>query len=261
MPTLPGATEDRTSAEARLVGSDRVLAVLVELAKYPDGVDLSGLAQAVGSPKPTVHRALASLRRAGLAAQNGHGHYVLGDEFLRMAFAHHEVRPDSVRIEPVLAQLSERYGETVHYAVLDGPSVVYRAKRDPQAGAVRLTSTIGGRNPAHLTAVGKLLLSYLLPDLPAVRAWVGDRALEVRTANSLSSAKALHAELTRIRAVGYGVDDQENEPGVNCVAVPAFLNSPTAPSGAVSISALSYRTPLRTLVDELPSIRRIVACS
>jgi hypothetical protein len=45
--------------------------------------------------------------------------------------------------------------------VLDGRSVVLRSKVDPSAGAVKLSSTIGRRNPAHCTAVGKLLLSYL----------------------------------------------------------------------------------------------------
>src|SRR3954468_10869575 len=147
---------------ARLVGSDRVLAVLKELARYPDGVGLEELTRVIGSPKPTVHRALRALRRAGLADQDTRGHYLLGDEFLRMAFAHHEARPEHIRVRPLLETLAGRFGETAHSAVLDGREVVYRAKVDPPTGAVRLTSTIGGRNPAHATAVGKLLLAYRL---------------------------------------------------------------------------------------------------
>lgn len=41
-----------------------------------------------------------------------------------------------MRIAPVLNELAERYGETVHYAVLEGPSIVYRAKADPKVGPV-----------------------------------------------------------------------------------------------------------------------------
>ena len=52
----------------------------------------------------------------------------------------------------------------MHYTVLDGDSVVYRAKVDRAAGAVRLTSVVKGRNPAHCTAADKLLLSYRLLD-------------------------------------------------------------------------------------------------
>ncbi|MEV4250373.1 IclR family transcriptional regulator [Streptosporangium canum] len=245
-------------SDAKLVGSDRVLAVLAELARHPNGIGLEEMARAVDSSKPTVHRALASLRRAGFAAQNGHGRYLLGNEFLRMAFAHQEARPDHVRVMPVLEALCDRYGETVHYAVLDGTSVVYRSKLDPPARAVRLTSVVGGRNPAHCTAVGKILLAAALRDEDAVRAWVGDRTLERPSERSIGTAEELHAELVRIRDRGYATDDQENEPGVNCVAVPAYLTSPTAPSGAISVSGLAYRTPLRKLVDDLPAIHAIV---
>jgi DNA-binding IclR family transcriptional regulator len=242
----------------RLVGSDRVLAVLAELARHPDGVGLEEMARAVTSPKPTVHRALAALRRAGFASQDGYGRYVLGDEFLRLAFAHHEARPDHVRVLPVLRELCDRYGETVHYATLDGRSVVYRSKLDPATGAVRLSSTVGGRNPAHTTAVGKLLLSYALDGPAAVHAWVGDEPLSTPTERSIGTAERLAAELERTRERGYATDDQESDPGVNCLAVPAYLTSPSVPSGAISISGLAYRTPLATLVAEVPVIRAIV---
>jgi IclR family acetate operon transcriptional repressor len=245
--------------ETRLVGSDRVLAVLRELAQHGPGIGLEALAKAVDSPKPTVHRALAALRRAGLAAQDGRGRYVLGDEFLRLAFAHYEARPDHVRVAPALERLAGLFGETAHYAVLDGRSIVYRAKVDPPTGAVRLTSTIGGRNPAHCTAVGKLLLSYQLPDDAAVAAWVGSGELERRTENTKASAIELRRELNTIRQQQFAVDDEENEPGVTCLAVPVFLASPTVPSGAISVSALSYRTPLRVLREALPEIQAIAA--
>ena len=256
--TPPGEDSPTTADGTRLVGSDRVLAVLKELARHPGGVGLEELTRVMGSPKPTVHRALGALRRAGLADQDARGRYVLGDEFLRMAFAHHEARPDHVRVRPVLDALAGRFGETAHYAVLDGHEVVYRAKVDPPTGAVRLTSTIGGRNPAHTTAVGKLLLARRLGTVEEVGAWIGARALERRTARSLCTAAALHEDLTATRERGYGVDDQENETGVNCLALPVYLTSPTTPSGAVSISALAYRTPLASLVDALDEIRALL---
>ncbi|HEY4456417.1 MAG TPA: IclR family transcriptional regulator [Pseudonocardiaceae bacterium] len=242
----------------RLVGADRVLAVLRELAGYPSGVGLDELAKAVASPKPTVHRALVALRRAGFASLDGRGHYVLGDGFLRLAFAHHELRPDHVRVHPLLVELANRFGETAHYAVLDDRSIVYRSKVDPPTGAARLTSTIGGRNPAHCTAVGKLLLARALPDDESVAAWVRTGGLERRTERTITTAAKLAAQLRTIRDQGYAVDDQENEVGVNCIAVPIFLTSPRVPSGAISISALAYRTPLPCLVDALPDIMSIV---
>lgn len=248
-----GATADR------LVGSDRVLAVLAELARHPEGIGLDDMARAMDSPKPTIHRALASLRRAGLAAQDGRGHYTLGDELIRMAFTYHEARPEHLRVTATLQALAERFGETVHYAVLDGRDVVYRAKVDSPVGAVRLSSTVGGRNPAHSTGVGKLLLSHSLPNLESVRLWVGEEPLQARTANTLTTADGLHEQLSQIRRLGYAVDDQENEPGINCIALPVYLGSPATPSGAVSVSALAYRTPLQRLIDDVATMREIVA--
>ncbi|MGO4145708.1 IclR family transcriptional regulator [Paenarthrobacter sp. YAF11_1] len=259
MNSIPQNDKTEQGQDEKLVGSDRVLAVLVELARHPEGSGLDELAKALSSAKPTVHRALASLRRAGLAGRDGRGRYSLGDEFLRMAFAHHEARPDHLRVQPILERLAERYGETAHYAVLDGPDIVYRAKVDPSVGAMKLTSTIGGRNPAHATGVGKMLLALQLPDLESVQTWVGERELVRRTEHTATTAQELHAALTLVRERGYSIDDQENEPGVNCVALPIYLSSPSVPTGAISISALSYRTPLQTLVDDLPAIRKIIA--
>ena len=231
------------AAPDRLVGVHRVLAVLKELARYPDGGGLDELTLAVGSPKPTVHRALAALRQAGLADQDARGRYRLGDEFVRLAFAHHEARPDHLRLQPVLEALAARFGETTHYAVLDGRNVVYRAKVEPPTGAVRLASTVGGRNPAHATAVGKVLLAYALPTRDARAPGAPPGGRPARTPHTRRTVADLHRDLEQVREHGYATDDEENEEGVNCLALPVFATSPTVPSGAMSVSGLAYRTP------------------
>lgn len=252
-------TRPTETPESRLVGSDRVLAVLRELAERPTGASLDELSKALTSPKATVHRALAALRRAGLATQDAPGHYQLGDEFLRLAFTHHEARPDHVRVQPALETLAARFGETAHYAVLDGGSVVYRAKVDPPAGGVRLTSVVGGRNQANATGVGKLLLAFALPDDASVRAWADGRHLEARTPRTITTTEGLVTALAEARRNGYAVDDEENEVGIVCLAVPAYLLSASRPSGAVSVSAVRFRTPLSALLDAVDEIRATVA--
>jgi IclR family acetate operon transcriptional repressor len=249
----------KESVPQRLVGVDRVLAVLKELAVHGHGATLDELTKAMGSPKPTVHRALAALRHAGFADQDRDGRYVLGDELLRIAFVNHEARPDHVRVRPVLEDLAVRFGETAHFAVLDGREVVYRAKVDPPRGGVRLTSVIGGRNPAHATGVGKALLAQSLPNLSAVKEWIGDVPLVVRTPNTIRTAGRLHRSLEESRRRGYAVDDGENEIGINCIAVAVHFGSPTIASGAISVSALAYRTPLDALVAAVDEIRERTA--
>lgn len=251
--------ESSRSADEKLVGAERVIAVLMELADHPLGVTLDELAGTLRSPKPTVHRALATLRRAGLADMTGRGVYVLGDEYLRLAFRNLDGRPETARIQPLLEDLATQFGETSHYAVLSGQDIVYRAKMDPPQGAVRLTSVIGGRNPAYRTAVGKALLSARLVDLGEVTDWFGPFPLERKTPNTLTTADALLAELDATRERGFGIDDEENEVGIACVAVPIHLDGSAAASGAISISAVRFRTPLTTLVDAIPAIRETIA--
>lgn len=253
-------THDGSAREDdRLVGADRVLAVLIELARHPDGATLDELATTLESPKPTVHRALTSLRRASLAEQTGRGVYALGDEFLRLAFANYEARPGTARLEPLMRELSAEYGETVHYAVLDGKDVVYRAKVDPPQGAIKLTSTVGGRNPAYRTAVGKLLLSQSVKSKSELLDWLGGEKLEARTPFTITDPGALLAELRVTRHRGYGVDDQENEIGINCVAVPVYAGPSAPPVGAISVSALRFRNPIGRLLETLPALASRVA--
>jgi DNA-binding IclR family transcriptional regulator len=77
--------------------------------------------------------------------------------------------------------------------------------------------------------------------------------------NTITTAADLWAQLQRIRERDYATDDQENEVGINCVAVPIRHDVGLAPFGAVSVSAVAFRTPLSYLEDEITTIRQIVA--
>jgi IclR family acetate operon transcriptional repressor len=58
-----------------------------------------------------------------------------------------------------------------------------------------------------------------------------------QTPKTLTSIKAFLAELDRVRAQGYAIDDEENQPGGVCVAVPV----PRQPGYALSLSAPASR--------------------
>lgn len=239
--------------ESRLVGADRVIATLVALASYPEGVSLDELSTRLNTSKSTVHRALTSLRRARLATQVSRGVYILGDELIRLVLENYAARPEAAVIEPILQRLAEHFGETTHYAVLDGNEVVYRAKVDPPTGGVRLTSIVGGRNPAHSIAVGKLLLSQRVGSEAELEELFPGGNLERKTPNTIDNIPALWAELRETRKRGFAVDNQENELGVNCLAVP-IPRDILVPEGAISVSALAFRTPLKTLVQQVPAM-------
>jgi DNA-binding IclR family transcriptional regulator len=240
-------------------GADRVLSVFKLLARHPRGASLDELAEQLRSPKSSVHRALATLRRAGLADQDRDGRYRFGMEALRLAFAYYEGLDQRALVQPALDALVAAFGETAHYAQLDVDEVVYVAKvmRHDHDG-IRLGSRVGGRNPAHCTGVGKLLLSYALPSETSVNVYAATHPLVARTPATLVTPAALHADLEGVRERGYSIDREENEEGVGCVALPVFIGPGTQPSGAVSVTTILRRTPLETLLDRVDEMRAIL---
>src|SRR3954464_10779094 len=251
--------QTRQTADPAAKGADRVLSVFKALARYPRGATLDELAERLGSPKSSVHRALATLRRAGLAEQDRDGRYRFGMEALRLAFAFSGGLAQRVVVQPALDALVEAFGETAHYAQLDGGEVVYVAKvmRHDQDG-IRLGSRVGGRHPAHCTRVGKLLLSYALGSEAAVEAYAAAHPLVPRTSATLVTPAALHADLEGVRARGYSIDREENEVGVGCVALPVFVGPGPQPTGAVSVTSILRRTPLEALLERVDEMRAIL---
>lgn len=248
------------SATQATSGSARVLAVFRYLASTPDGATLKEVADALGSPKTSIHRALSTLRKAGLVAQSPVGRYRYSHDLFRLVFGCYEGIDETARIRPVLDRLARRFGEATHYAVLDGPDVVYLGKIQAPSAGLRISSVIGGRNPAHCTGVGKVLLASSLRDEESVDAFVRAHGpLVRRTDNTIVEPSLLADELKLIRSRSYAVDKEESEPGINCVAVAVFLGPNADPSGAVSVTALARRMPLAALEEKVPEIQSIIA--
>jgi DNA-binding IclR family transcriptional regulator len=236
-----------------------MLAVLRSLGEYPRGVGLEQLARDVGVPKSSLHRALASLCRAGFAEHDARGSYRLGLELVRVAFAYYERLDRRQVVEPLLETLAARFGETAHYAELSGAEVVYLAKMTPPGRGAQMTSIVGGRNPAHCTGVGKALLAYELPDEALVAAYVDLHGpLVRRTERTRCDAATLAADFALIRERGYALDNEESEAGINCIAFPLFLDQPTRPTGSVSVAAFAHRTPLTELDEAAAEMRALI---
>lgn len=257
---IEGAGDEAVEAPGGLHGADRVLAILNLLGSFPEGIGLNDLARIMNSPRSSVHRALSALRRADLIEQDRDSRYRLGYGLLRLAFSYYDELDEVGRLRPVLAVLAAEFGETSHYAILDGLEVVYLAKVQPPQSRYQMTSVIGGRNPAYCTGVGKSLLAYELTTLEQVRAYVAghEPPLVQYTPNTMTKPETLHEELASIRAEGYGVDREEHEVGINCLAIPLFLTSKSVPDGAISITAVAQRFPLERLESSIDRARDII---
>lgn len=222
---------------------DRALRVLQVLAGAgPAGVSLVDLAATVDLNKATTHRMLAALKFRDFAAQDlQSGRYQLGSAAGELGAVFFDSENLAALLHPALLALSAKTSELIHLGMLSGTKIVYLDKVEPDR-AVRVFSAIGSAVPAVSTAMGRALLAArgieereLLPYMDAVTP--GTHPAELKAADVWS-------QLQFARTNGYAREDQENEEGISCIAVPLFRGA--QPIAAVSITAQAERmTPQR----------------
>ncbi|WP_084513455.1 IclR family transcriptional regulator [Nocardia mikamii] len=195
----------------------RAVAVLDVLGAADTALGVSEIARRCGLPKSSVQRMLKALHAAKLLEREG-GCYRLGLKLFELG--QHVPRQRDLReaARPFMADLQEATGHSVHFAVLDGDSVVYlEVLHSPNAPA--LPTRMGGRWPAHGTGIGKAILAFSEQSVVEQILTAGLPRLSERT---IVIPGLFAAELARIRERGVAYDLEESRAGVACVASPVF---------------------------------------
>jgi len=219
---------------------DRVTAVFEAFGEHDEGLGVSELARRANLPKSTVSRIAADLVEQRFLDRDGDLLY-LGVRLYELGQTVEQPRRLRRLAFPVMADLRDATGQTVHLAVLDGTDVVFIAI--VRAGPVPSPlARVGGRLPAHATALGKAILAFSPPD---VIERVACSRLERRTPHTIVEPTSLQRELTRVRTIGTATELQECAIGRTCVA------SPVLGHGGVPIAAISVTGS----VDEVVSAR------
>lgn len=237
----PMASQKESKPNNLVQTIERVSLILDILGQNPQGISVRDLSLKVSLPKGTTHRLLSSLSylsyvRQDLKTRN----YFLGFKLVELGnllLGQLDLRKEA---EPFLRELAERTKETVHMVVLDRNEIVYidKVEWDHNPSGLRMASRIGLRNPAHSSAVGKVLISHL-PDEEWNQFFTG-KGLAKRTENTITDIAQLKEHLKMVRNQGYAIDDEENEKGVRCVGAPIYNEVGNAVA-AVSISGPAFR--------------------
>lgn len=231
------------------------LAVLDWLARQQRPCRASDVAVVFGLARSNAHRTLQTLVECGWVVQDTQTSAYLASMRLFELGALVEASADlTARLHPVLAELAEASGETIHLAVLDGAEIVYLDKFDSPL-PVAAYSRIGGRAPAHCVASGKALLSALRLDAAALCERLGK--LVAHTPHSIVDPAQLSTELDRTRRQGYAENREEWRLGVCGLGVPVF-NALGAPVAAIGMSVPSIRFS-RAQVRDFSA--RLLACA
>ncbi|MEV5835440.1 IclR family transcriptional regulator [Nocardia sp. NPDC052112] len=229
---------------------DKAISLLVAFGDQAStGVGVSELARRTQLSKSTAFRVLAMLERNGVVERVGTG-YRLGARLHQLGHTVYSPERERVRdlLLPFLTDLYDTTRHTVHLAALHGTDVVYLAKLYGHR-TVPAPSRIGGRLPAHCTAVGKVLLAYHSHTATQVLT-APQRAI---TPHTIIAPSRLTGELTTIRHSGVAHDNQESRLGLSCIAAPIF-NGRGRAVAALSVAgphghldARRLETPLRQI--------------
>ena len=191
---------------------------------------------------------LITLEEIGAVSRSPQGRFQLG---LVLANLGDKVESNKMLIDHVQAHLdalASEFREVAHCAVQSGTHAINIAQTLPDRSLV-IGHSAGDTVPLHCSAVGKVLLAWLQPN---VREQFLDRLELARfTEHTITQRGVLARALQAIVQSGYALEDEEWEEGLRSIAVPV-RNGRGGVAAALAISA-----PLSRLDDA--SIKRVHA--
>jgi len=252
-----GAADDVEAGGSLAPAVTRAAAILDVLASHPtDPAGPSELARRLGLPKSSIANILNAMADAGLVRRVGSG-YGLGRKVAELGGAYLAAIDLVQEFYDACRELPAASDETIQLAVLDGLDMTYLARHDGRQ-QVRLTSGIGRRLPATVTATGKASLASL-----------DDRELDLRlatitelprlTAHSIATVEALRSDIEAVRRRGHAIDDEETVEGVICLGVAIRPRRAGEGPYAASVTLLKARATeerIGALITDLDQLTR-----
>lgn len=231
---------------------ERMSMILGAFASPTARLTLEQVATATGLPRSTTHRILDQLVQLEWLTHTTSG-YSLGRRSLALGGgdkADNELRAAAA---PYLHGLQQRTGLVAHLASLDGAQVCYLDKIGGRFAAT-VPSRVGGRAPAHSTALGKAMLAWFERDEVEQRLAAG---LDRFTGRTIGDLGTLHLELERIRLRGgIAYECGETSPQIACVA--AAVRGPEGPLAALSLVG-DLETPVERIAPMVLRAARAVS--
>ncbi len=218
---------------------ERALDLLLYISHEDGPVGVSQISKAMSMHKSTVFRTLTTLESKRFLEQDPtSGKYTLGVALFSVS---RKIKLYDV-LKPYTRLLAEKFKETLNIAVLENATdgtyhSTIIAKEYFKKNVLTVNPAIGSSMECYCSAVGKCLLTFSRDiSLKKYEKFSFTRHTEKTIANK----SELLRELTHVRATGYAVDDEEQEIGLTCVAVP-ILDSEGWAVAAMSFSGPSVR--------------------
>jgi DNA-binding IclR family transcriptional regulator len=246
MSTTEGV-DSGTRATYQIRALDRGLDILEAFTLSDPELTIGQIGERAGLPKPTVVRLLSVLADRGYVERvQGAERYRLGVRTLEVGSVFLQSTSLEAEARPIMRRLADQTGQTANLGILDKEQVVHIEVMAPDR-PVRFWASIGKREDAYVSGLGKVLLTAL-PE-PSLEMYLRQPRVAV-TPSTITDGEALRAELEGIVELGYAVDNEESNVGVVCIAAP-IRNGSGRLEAAVSISGPRAEFDRDGRMDEL----------
>jgi IclR family pca regulon transcriptional regulator len=235
---LPEIDAEDEAIDPRYIvpGLSRGLAMLQVFTRQNPAHTLAELAAGVELSRSAAYRLAYTLEKDGfIAREKLTRRYRLTSKVLSLGFEYFNSQTITDLAQPYLQRVSEAAAASCYLVILDGCHAVYLARGAPAAGLVS-NLQVGSRQAAHLTASGRILLSYL-PEA-RLREIAGLLAREYRKTD-VPSAAALVAQAREDSARGYVFHPSVLAPGITSCA------GPVRKSASEAVAAITVIGPSR----------------
>ncbi|WP_081314827.1 IclR family transcriptional regulator [Rhodococcus pyridinivorans] len=214
---------------------------------------VSEVATAIDVPRSSAHALLSSLVETGLLQCRTRGRYRIGWRIVQL----NQTMKGTVDVRscagPVLQELSHKYGETTHLAVMERYRVLYVDKVLGNHVINVVGARVGAHLEAHCSAVGKVLLAQCDPS--EIERNITNKPLRRLTPATITSPAALAQELRSVVRCGYAFDAGEAVSEVHCVA------APVRDEMGVVVAAVSMSVPSNRFVPAQIELKNAVVAA
>ena len=201
-------------SEVRVQSLDRAFDILTLLGNEQDGASLAYITERLELPKSTVHRLLGVLGQRGFVRKSEQsGVYKLGPGLIELCSNYLNNLELKTESSPHMDELSVTTGNVVFLAIRQNHEMVYIDSKE-QITSLRKYAIIGQRKPLYCTSLGKALLMGLEEE--EIRGLMAGVVFERRGPNTHTNIESLLADIRECKRRGWGLDDQEAEPDINC---------------------------------------------
>ncbi|MFJ3056291.1 IclR family transcriptional regulator C-terminal domain-containing protein [Herbaspirillum sp. NPDC087042] len=217
---------------------EKAIDVLDAIGLRPGGLSHMEISAAVGLPRTTTYRLLATLVLRGLVRHDPVKKvYCLGSRCLDFAKQVYTMPELVMAAGDELRELRDLTNETAYVGALEGSHIVSLERFDG-GHSLRSNTAVGFRKSVYATSQGKAVLAAM--DGSSRDAVMKNVSMRKFTPMTLSDRRALSTELQAIRMRGYAIDDEEIVSGVRCVGA-AVIDQDGVVRGAISVAGPAFR--------------------